>query len=138
KSLKKLPNVHLTGAKPHEELPKYIGQFDVGIVPYLHSDYTRTVVPTKIIEYLAMGKPVVSTDLPEVSAFNEKHGVIITSPNEPGVFLSSIEAALESPHPEHQEKRREVATLSGWENRFAAMCNVIENALALKDKNNDE
>jgi hypothetical protein len=49
---------------PHEALPDYVRGFGVGIVPYLFNTYTATVVPTKINEYLAMGKPVLSTDLP--------------------------------------------------------------------------
>ena len=59
--LKQIPNVYLAGPKAHEELLDYICGFDVCIVPYLSNGYTATVVPTKINEYLAMGKPVVST-----------------------------------------------------------------------------
>ena len=65
-----LDNVYLFGKKEFSELPNYINQFDVGIIPYELNDYTATVFPTKLNEYLAFGKPVVSTALPEVIYFN--------------------------------------------------------------------
>ena len=44
-------------------MPRYVKAFDVGLVPYRLSDYTANVYPTKLNEYLAMGTPVVATDL---------------------------------------------------------------------------
>jgi glycosyltransferase involved in cell wall biosynthesis len=128
--LKRMPNVYLVGPKAHEELPDYIRAFDVGIAPYLSNAYTATVVPTKINEYLAMGKPVVSTDLPEVNAFNGKHGVIITSPNDSTKFVASIERALDSSAEEAAvARRRTVAALNDWEQRFERMSSLIEREL---------
>jgi glycosyltransferase involved in cell wall biosynthesis len=128
--LKRIPNVHLFGQKAHEELPGYIRGFDVGIVPYVSNSYTATVVPTKINEYLAMGKPVVSTNLPEVTAFNGRHGVIITSPNQPTEFVTSIERALISSGGDAVITRRQtVAALDDWEERFERMSDVIEHEL---------
>ncbi|MCA1612606.1 MAG: glycosyltransferase [Acidobacteria bacterium] len=133
--LKRLPNVHLAGQKPHEELAEYIRGFDVGIVPYLFNTYTATVVPTKINEYLAMGKPVVSTNLPEVSNFNGKHGVIITSPNRAKEFAASIERALLTGGEESSvTRRREVAALHDWEARYERMSLLIEQELRRKKK----
>ena len=133
RELKRLPNVHLTGPKAHEELPDYIRDFDVGIVPYLSNGYTATVVPTKINEYLAMGKPVVSTDLPEVNTFNGKHGVLITSPNRPAEFIASIESALlSSGEGALINRRRAVAALNDWEGRCERMSHLIECELRQK------
>jgi glycosyltransferase involved in cell wall biosynthesis len=125
--LKQIPNVHFFGPKAHRELPHYINDFDVAIVPYVHNEYTTTVVPTKINEYLAMGKPVVSTDLPEVNAFNKLHNVIITTPNQPAEFLSSIERALLLPKEDGlATQRRAVAALNDWKRRVERMSNLIE------------
>jgi glycosyltransferase involved in cell wall biosynthesis len=137
RDLKRIPNVHLLGPKAHEELPHYIHGFDVGIVPYLATNYTATVVPTKINEYLAMGKPVVSTDLPEVTTFNRKHEVIITSTNSSIEFVASLERALEWSLVSADEEpriahRRRVAALHDWEDRCERMNDVIERALAAK------
>ncbi|MDT5293797.1 MAG: hypothetical protein QOJ76_677 [Acidobacteriota bacterium] len=134
RELKRLPNIYLTGPKAHEELPGYIRGFDVGIVPYLSNNYTATVVPTKINEYLAMGKPVVSTNLPEVSTFNGKHGVIITSPNSPASFVASIEKALLSPGEDSVVTHRQtVAALNDWEERLEQMSYLIERVLRRKE-----
>lgn len=132
--LKQIPNVHLVGAKAHAELPAYIGSFDVGIVPYLSNDYTATVVPTKINEYLAMGKPVVSTNLPQVRSFNGEHGVIITSPNRTAEFVASIERALDAPAREASAiaRRKRVAAESDWGHLVGRMSLLIEAELRRK------
>ena len=135
RELKRLPNVYLAGQKAHEHLPDYIGRFDVGIVPYISNGYTATVVPTKINEYLAMGKPVVSTDLPEVKSFNGKHGVIITTPNSADEFVASIERALVSPGEDSVvSHRRKVAGLHDWEERTEQMFELIERELQRKGR----
>lgn len=134
RELKQIPNVHLLGPKAHEDLPYYVRNFNVGIVPYLSNKYTATVIPTKIIEYLAMGKPVVSTDLPEVSTFNGEHGVIITSPNRADEFVASIERALLSADEEGgAARRRTVAASNAWEQRFERMSDLIERELRRKE-----
>jgi glycosyltransferase involved in cell wall biosynthesis len=131
--IKRMPNVHLLGPQTHHQLPNYIRNFDVGIVPYLHNEYTATVVPTKINEYLAMGKPVVSTDLPEVKAFNDEYDVLITSSNYPAEFLSSIEKALRlSEGDAGTAYRRKIAALSNWDERIEQMSNLIERKLPAK------
>ena len=68
-------------------------------------------MPTKINEYLAAGKAIVSTDLPTVCEFNETHQVLITSPPTPQDFLQAIETQLQrGPRSALRERRREVAS----------------------------
>jgi len=130
RELKRMANVYLAGPKVHRELPQYIRDFDVGIVPYKSNGYTATVVPTKINEYLAVGKPVVSTDLPEVIAFNNHHDIIITSPNHASQFIASIEKALSaSTENEVINRRQTVAALHDWDGCFDRMTQLIERAL---------
>ncbi|MDQ2974622.1 MAG: glycosyltransferase [Acidobacteriota bacterium] len=132
-TLGELPNVYLLGQKPHNHLVHYIRQFDVCIVPYVNSIYTATVVPTKINEYLAVGKPVVSTRLPAVCEFNLKHQILQTAATDPDVFLQCIERALVAPSDEIViAQRREVAKLGSWETRLEAMSKLIRGALAAK------
>lgn len=133
RELKKIQNIYLMGPKAHQDVPDYIRGFDVGIVPYLTNKYTATVVPTKINEYLAMGKPVVSTDLPEVNTFEEEHGVIITSPNDSTEFVASIERAIHASGEETAMlRRRKVAATNGWEQRVEQMSELIEKELHQK------
>ena len=62
-----LPNVHLLGQKPHDELPAYCKGFDVGMIPYRIDERMTFVNPLKLREYLSAGLPVVSTPVPEVA-----------------------------------------------------------------------
>jgi len=131
--LAELPNVYLFGQRAHPELADYIRQFDVCLVPYVKSTYTDTVVPVKINEYLAMGKPVVSTDIPTVCHFNTRHQVLITAPAQTPTFLRAIEGALNSPpDPSEIKRRREVAALGDWGERLRSMSEVIESSLRAK------
>lgn len=61
--LRALPNVHFLGDKPYAALPDYLRGIDVGTLPTLVNDYTRSMFPMKYYEYLAAGVPVVSTPL---------------------------------------------------------------------------
>ena len=126
-------NIYLEGAKPHEALANYLQRFDVCIVPYLRSAYTETVVPVKVNEYLAAGKPVVSTDLPTVSEFNERHNILITTKNTSEDFLRGIEQALQLPKDQETiAHRREVAALCDWNVQIEAMSTLIEQQLTEK------
>lgn len=130
-----LPNVRLLGARPHEALADYIDGFDVCIVPYLNSPYTQTVVPTKINEYLAVGKPVVSTNIPAVSDFNDRHHVLLTTDTQPANFLNAIEDALRSPKDATTiARRREVATLGDWQTRLEQMSELVEAKIRVKEQ----
>ncbi len=122
-----LTNVHLLGQRPHEELAHLIRAFDVGIVPYSNNQYTETVVPTKINEYLALGKPVVSTNLPTVNEFNDEHDILLTAETHTQSFLTAIEKALQLPNDDQtMMRRRHVAGLNDWNVRFGAMVELFE------------
>src|SRR5690606_28305817 len=60
-SLPSFPNIHYLGGKSYKELPDYIAGWDVALIPFAHNEATRYISPTKTPEYLAAGKPVVST-----------------------------------------------------------------------------
>lgn len=127
RALAALPNVHLLGEQPHGTLAAYMNHFDVCLVPYLNNACTATVVPTKINEYLALGKPVVSTALPTVLEFNDQHRVLIISEAGPEPWLTAVEQALELPRDEETLlRRRRVAEISDWDARLTSMCLLIE------------
>jgi glycosyltransferase involved in cell wall biosynthesis len=70
KSLWQYPNAHYLGDKPYSQLPQYLAAFDICIVPY-NLERQHGVDPIKFYEYLAMGKPIVTTDIGGVSMFRE-------------------------------------------------------------------
>jgi glycosyltransferase involved in cell wall biosynthesis len=125
--LAKLPNVHLPGQKPHQDLVHYIRHFDVCLIPYLNNPSTATALPLKLNEYLAVGKPIVSTDIPTVLDFNEKHKILITSAGQPEHFLQAIEQALcLDDDKETIARRREVAARGDWQACLNSMSEWIE------------
>lgn len=64
--LPRLPNIHYLGSKSYEQLPDYLGGWDVALLPFALNESTRFISPTKTPEYLAGGVPVVSTPIPDV------------------------------------------------------------------------
>lgn len=61
KILGELPNCHILGAKPYDELPSFMAGFDLCITPHVVSPFTDSLDPIKMYEYMATGKPIVST-----------------------------------------------------------------------------
>jgi glycosyltransferase involved in cell wall biosynthesis len=136
--LSKLPNVHLLGQRQHVELARYIRGFDVCIVPYLVSAATATVVPVKIGEYLAMGKPIVSTPLPTVCEFNREQDVLLIAANQADDFLRAVECALRSSDdPERAARRREVAARNDGQHIMSVMNALIESRIQKKSANSE-
>ena len=132
-ALEREPTIRLLGARTHDLLPAYIKGFDVGLVPYAFSDYTANVYPTKLNEYLAMGKPAVATGLPEIERFNRVHGDIVAVANDPEAFASKIQAAIQEREPAVQEQRRiAVARENSWDARLKAMTGLMGDALAAR------
>ena len=66
KVLPQRPNIHYLGSKTYSELPRYIAGWDVALMPFAINEATRYISPTKTPEYLAAGKPVVSTPIADV------------------------------------------------------------------------
>ncbi len=127
--LKKLKNVYFLGPKEHMKLPNYIKTFDVCIIPYLLTDYTKNVYPAKLNEYLAMGKPVVSSYLPEIDAFKERYGNILYVGKDVEEFGECIKSALDEDNEVLRKRRIEIAKENSWENRINKMSELIEKAI---------
>jgi uncharacterized SAM-binding protein YcdF (DUF218 family)/glycosyltransferase involved in cell wall biosynthesis len=125
-----LPNVRLFGQRPHSELPKYVRGFDVGLVPYRITEYTANVYPTKLNEYLAMGIPVVATDLNEIRRFNTEHGDVVRVASAVDAYADQVSAAIAETVPAAVTARRiEVAESNSWERRLEKMSALIEDEL---------
>jgi len=110
----------------------YIHEFDVCIIPYAHNEFTKTVYPTKLNEYHALGKPVVSTDLPELIAFNEDNGNIIFISGSREEFVKNIQIALSENSSDVVKKRIASTKKHSWDTRIQEMSNLIEDALERK------
>jgi len=92
--LPKRPNIHYLGGKTYAELPAYLSGWDVALMPFAMNESTQFISPTKTPEYLAGGKPVVSTPIKDVVRhYGHLEGVKIAST--PKEFVSACEDALE-------------------------------------------
>jgi GT2 family glycosyltransferase len=79
--LNSLPNVNLLGEKNYIELPNYLKDFDVCIIPFLDSELIKAANPVKFYEYLSAGKKIVATEIPELLPYKEVF-VYLTNDNE--------------------------------------------------------
>lgn len=132
--VKNLPNVIFLGKKEHKDLPAYMNNFSICLIPYILNDYTQTVYPTKLNEYFAMGKAIVSTDLPEIASFNKKHDGIIYIAKNKEEFENLAKQAINENNPFLKDKRVKIAQENNWSNRVEQMSAIMEKEIESKKK----
>jgi glycosyltransferase involved in cell wall biosynthesis len=123
RQLKGISNIHWLGPRPHALVPAYLKGMDCCLNPYTPGELTQNVSPLKLYEYLAAGKPVVSTDMPEARKF----GTLVHLAESYEAFLSACERVLASlPETETAIRRRvEIAENYSWDQRFEALENAM-------------
>ena len=115
-------NAHFVGKKSIDELPGFIAAMDVCIIPYKVDRYTRGVLPMKLYEYLASGRPIVSTRLPELEAFEG----LVDLCGDALDFVDAIEKRLQKDPREEIRKRIETARGNSWEKRIGSILKKLE------------
>jgi glycosyltransferase involved in cell wall biosynthesis len=118
------PNVHLLGKRDYHSLPAYCKGFDVGIIPYLRTEFTRHVNPIKLRQYLSAGLPVVTTAIPEVLDFGHLAAIATTTEE----FIAAVERELGEDSPAKKTARREAMRSETWEARVARVCERVMEA----------
>jgi glycosyltransferase involved in cell wall biosynthesis len=88
-----LPNVAFTGRKPYETIAHYMAAMDVLIMPWNRSEWIKACNPVKLKEYLAVGRPVVTTDFAALDGWRDLVRVAAGADD----FAAAIRAALEEP-----------------------------------------
>ena len=125
-SLKRLQNVHFTGPINHAELPSYVAGFDCGLIPYIIDQFTQFTFPSKLAEYLAMGLPVVSTQLPELSGYRD----VVALVDDAEGMVRAIRSFLDDTTiKELREKRIKVAQQLSWGTIVSGMEQAVEDFL---------
>lgn len=124
-SLSGLSNVHLLGHRPHSALPSYVAHFDVGLIPYRQNPYTKSVVPTKLFEYISMELAVVSSDLPEVVALGLPGEVVMIARGAAEFADMVRQAVSHSPTQAERASRSTVADRFSWDVEFEAMLREV-------------
>jgi glycosyltransferase involved in cell wall biosynthesis len=107
------PNIHLLGARAYCELPDVLRAADAGLIPYARNELTESIFPMKVYEYLAAGRPVVSTPLPALQAVAE----VATAPDAEGI-AGLLDQALTRDDPERRAERSRVVASHSWERRL--------------------
>jgi glycosyltransferase involved in cell wall biosynthesis len=126
------PNVRLVEPMSHPEVVRHMVHFDVGILPYILNGFTASMLPMKLIEYLAAGLPVVSTPLPEVCRFAGEHAGVVAFATDAPSFVAALRAALASNGPAEVARRIAVAERYDWAEQMSRMSALMESALAAR------
>jgi hypothetical protein len=121
--LRRLANVHLLGPRPRETLISYERHFTVSTIPLHVNQWTINIRPLKFPEYLAIGRPIISTPLPELSEYGDNVAFAVGAQQ----WIEAIEKALAAGGDESAGARRiRCAAAFSWESRFAMIENLIQ------------
>jgi glycosyltransferase involved in cell wall biosynthesis len=113
------PNVHFVGVRPYEETLRFVEHFDVGLIPHLDNDMTRSMNPLKAFVYCAAGVPVVSTKIANIDELAD----LITVAEGPEEFGTAIAEALQA-----GKGPPDVEALAphSWEVRVEQVMNLVD------------
>jgi glycosyltransferase involved in cell wall biosynthesis len=129
-TLPQAPNLRYPGMQPYERLPEIMAGFDVALMPFARNDATRSISPTKTLEYLAAGLPVVSTPIPDVVA--DYRGVVDLREDAEG-FAAACEHVHRHQLTERDAKVRPLLRLHHWDTIAARMQDLMDHAMGTID-----
>ncbi|MEG4867005.1 MULTISPECIES: glycosyltransferase family 1 protein [unclassified Microcoleus] len=133
------PNIHYLGGKSYQELPAYIAGWDIAILPFAINESTKFISPTKTSEYLAAGKPVISTSIRSVvQPYGEKGLVRIAS--NVAEFVAAGEEIMSESLADRTKWLSEVDAFladSYWDNTWGEMLGLLESAIAGKKQTSE-
>jgi UDP-galactopyranose mutase len=126
--LPKAPNIHYLGSKSYAELPSYIAGWDVALLPFARNESTQFISPTKTPEYLAAGKPVVSTSIRDVIRPYQGLGLarIADTADE---FVAACEAAMREPAGQRILKADAFLSRQSWDKTWRDMQDCVDEVL---------
>ena len=123
--LPQLPNIHFLGMKSYSELPAYLAHWDLAMLPFALNEATRFISPTKTPEYLAAGKPVVSTAIRDVIRPYAEEGLvhIVSTPQE---FIIEGELAMreKAKDPQWLNRIDQFLSNTSWEKTWNRMAHL--------------
>lgn len=126
-SLPRLPNIHWLGQRAYDELPALVKSFDVCLMPFALNDATRYINPTKTLEYMAAGKPIVSTAVPDVV---HNFTPIVAIAHSPSEFAQAVQRASEAPDAQLIKLGIQKANQESWESIVDSMHQHITNSIS--------
>jgi glycosyltransferase involved in cell wall biosynthesis len=123
--LPRYPNLYYLGGKSYQELPNYLRYFDVAFMPFAINDATRYISPTKTLEFIAAGKPILSTRIADVvSTYSEIIPFFSTAQE----FARSLSDILTlTPLQKHtlERKRQQIMDNTSWDKTVRQMEKIL-------------
>lgn len=110
-------NVWLLGQKPYEQIPHYGKYFDVAIMPWKQNRWIRACNPIKLKEYLALGKPIVSTPFAELAKYHD----VVYEAKTSEEFAESIKRAIEEDNEDQIAIRKQKVEKASWDSKAAIL-----------------
>src|SRR4051812_5512475 len=135
-SLPQRPNIHYLGGKKYDELPQYVAGWDVALLPFARNEATRFISPTKTPEYMAAGKPVVSTSIRDVVRPYGQQGLVRIADD----VLSFVEACAAAMAEDATARTRAADAFlrqTSWDGTWRRIRLLIDGMLHTADDNRD-
>jgi UDP-galactopyranose mutase len=132
-ALPRAANIHYLGAKSYAELPAYIAGWDAAMLPFARNEATRFISPTKTPEYLAAGKPVVSTSIRDVVRPYGQQGLARIA-DCAADFVAAVESAMAEDAAERIRAADAFLTHTSWDGTWTRMRQLIEEAIAARQR----
>ncbi|MDQ6780691.1 MAG: glycosyltransferase family 1 protein [Candidatus Eremiobacteraeota bacterium] len=126
--LPRAANIHYLGQRPYASLPAYLHHWDIAFLPFARNEATRFISPTKTLEYLAAGKPVISTSVQDVvEPYGQRGWVAIA--DDAASFIRAADTILagRSPKGRPGDIERFIADMS-WDSTWSRMQDLITSA----------
>jgi glycosyltransferase involved in cell wall biosynthesis len=133
-TLPKNANIYYLGSKKYEELPAYLAGWDVALLPFADNESTRFISPTKTPEYLAAGKPVVSTPIRDVVRPYGENNLVHIARDAAEFEVAIQKALLQNNDPEWLQKVDAFLASTSWDQTWQNMAQQMQKALAGKTK----
>ncbi|WP_051274367.1 family 1 glycosylhydrolase [Cellulomonas sp. URHD0024] len=124
-SLPARPNLELPGMKSYDELPGVMAGFDVALMPFALNEATRSISPTKTLEYLAAGLPVVSTRVPDVV---DDYATVVRLADDAAGFADACRVLVLDDEHARDVRARPLQARQEWDYIAASMSRLVEGA----------
>jgi UDP-galactopyranose mutase len=118
--LPRADNIHYLGGKSYDTLPAYLSGWDVALMPFARNEATRYISPTKTPEYMAAGRPVVSTSIDDVVRPYGQRGLVRIADTAED-FVDAAEAALVEDATARRQAADEFLRHTSWDATWARM-----------------
>lgn len=130
-SLPRHSNIHYLGMKSYAALPEYLAGWDVAIMPFAHNNATRYISPTKTLEYLAAGKPIVSTGIADVVSPYGRLGLAHIAEG-PEPFVRAVEEALAADPQARLRLADAYLATTSWDRTWQKMQALIDGVIEMR------